>query len=44
MTLRLDLAQHKRQSSSNAARNRIMPFHPGAPRFYTEADIKLAPP
>jgi hypothetical protein len=30
--------------AGNAARNRIMPFHPGALRFYTEAGIKLAAP
>ena len=30
--------------AGNATRNRIMPFHPGALRFYTEAGIKLASP
>jgi TRAP transporter TAXI family solute receptor len=28
----------------NATKNRIMPFHPGAMRFYTEAGIVLPPP
>ncbi|THD63187.1 MAG: TAXI family TRAP transporter solute-binding subunit [Bradyrhizobium sp.] len=28
----------------NAARNRIMPFHPGAMRFYAEAGVKLPSP
>jgi len=28
----------------NAALNRIMPFHPGATRFYAEAGIKLTSP
>lgn len=30
--------------AGNAARNRIMPFHPGAMRFYTEAGVKLPAP
>lgn len=30
--------------ASNAAENKIMPFHPGALRFYAEAGIKLASP
>ncbi len=30
--------------AGNAAVNRIMPFHPGAMRFYAEAGIKLASP
>jgi len=30
--------------AGNAAVNRIMPFHPGAMRFYAEAGIKLAAP
>ncbi len=30
--------------AANAAMNRIMPFHPGAIRFYAEAGIKLASP
>jgi hypothetical protein len=29
---------------ANAAVNRIMPFHPGAARFYAEAGIKLPAP
>jgi uncharacterized protein len=27
--------------AGNAAYNRIMPFHPGAMRFYAEAGLKL---
>ena len=27
--------------AANAAMNRIMPFHPGAARYYSEAGIKL---
>ena len=30
--------------AANAANNRILPFHPGAMRFYREAGIKLPPP
>jgi TRAP transporter TAXI family solute receptor len=30
--------------ASNAAKNRIMPFHPGAMRFYAEAGLKLPAP
>jgi hypothetical protein len=30
--------------AGNAANNRIMPFHPGAMRFYTEAGVKTAAP
>jgi TRAP transporter TAXI family solute receptor len=30
--------------SANAVQNRIMPFHPGAMRFYDEAGIKLPSP
>jgi hypothetical protein len=30
--------------ATNAAMNRIMPFHPGAARYYAEAGIKLAAP
>ena len=30
--------------AGNAAMNRIMPFHPGAMRFYAEAGIKLTSP
>jgi hypothetical protein len=30
--------------AGNATKNRIMPFHPGALRFYAEAGIKLARP
>jgi hypothetical protein len=30
--------------AANAAKNRIMPFHPGAMRFYDEAGIKLPSP
>ena len=28
----------------NAVNNRVMPFHPGAMRFYEEAGIKLPSP
>jgi uncharacterized protein len=28
----------------NAVNNRVMPFHPGAVRFYEEAGIKLPSP
>jgi TRAP-type uncharacterized transport system substrate-binding protein len=28
----------------NAANNRVLPFHPGAKRFYDEAGIKLPSP
>jgi uncharacterized protein len=30
--------------TSNAVRNRILPFHPGAMRFYAEAGLKLPAP
>jgi TRAP-type uncharacterized transport system substrate-binding protein len=30
--------------AGNAAKNRIMAFHPGAMRFYAEAGIKLPAP
>jgi TRAP-type uncharacterized transport system substrate-binding protein len=30
--------------AANAVVNRIMPFHPGAMRFYAEAGIKLSSP
>jgi uncharacterized protein len=30
--------------TGNAARNRFMPFHPGATRFYAEAGLKLPAP
>ena len=30
--------------AKNAAMNRVMPFHPGAARYYAEAGIKLAAP
>jgi hypothetical protein len=36
--------RHNTALAANAAANRILPFHPGAIRFYAEAGIKLPSP